>query len=392
MSAARCRSWYPRPRRARRQVGSAKGRQGLFRVRRPAPDDQHITKNSVNHTRQVNIGAKYIKLIAAYFCSLACALAGPALAAQFGLDVRTSNSTCVAFPRPNTNASVNFVQPYPQLSIPDMVALAMPPGDSSHWYYTTLHGLIGRFDNRPDVSSSQVLLDLTSRVQVPDNGGLLQLIFHPNFPTDRRVFVNYNRWGTSSLTWDTVISSFVLSANGTTIDPSTEKILVVQPRGQFHSGGTMFFGLDGLLYIGIGDGTEINGTDLDGTIPSQDLTALRGKLLRIDVDNVPVGQPYAIPSDNPFAGNPRCNPVGNTQPCPEIYASGLRNPFRGDVDLSRGDIWVGDVGFSSQEEVDKVAKAGNYGWPFEEGLLCNGGFPPFTFPASVCNPLDLLPP
>ncbi len=77
--------------------------------------------------------------------------------------------------------------------------------------------------------------------------------------------MNYNRYGTTFyLPYDNVISSFVLSADGTTIDPSTEKILVVQPRGRYHSGGTMFFGLDGLLYIGLGDGTELSGTDIDG--------------------------------------------------------------------------------------------------------------------------------
>jgi glucose/arabinose dehydrogenase len=334
----------------------------------------------VTHARQVSIDAKYIKLIAAYLCSLASALAGPALAAQFGLDVRPSNSTCVAFPRPNTNASVDFVQPYPQLSIPDVVALTMPPGDSSHWYYATRRGLIGRFENRSGVSSPQVLLDLTSRVVVPADGRLVQLLFHPNFPADRRVFVNYTRPGTYNLPNDDVISSFLLGADGSTIDPSTEKILVVEPRGSYHSGGTMFFGLDGLLYIGLGDGAELSGTDTNGKTPGQDLTVLRSKLLRIDVDNVPVGQPYAIPSDNPFAANPRCNPTGNTQPCPEIYAYGFRNPFRGDVDLSRGDIWVGDVGSGAREEVSKVAKGGNYGWPIEEGFQCNGG--------SACNDPD----
>jgi len=203
----------------------------------------------VNHTRQVNIGAKYIKLIAAYFCSLACALAGPALAAQFGLDVRTSNSTCVAFPRPNTNASVNFVQPYPQLSIPDMVALAMPPGDSSHWYYTTLHGLIGRFENRPDVSSSQVLLDLTSRVQVPDNGGLLQLIFHPNFPTDRRIFVNYNRWGTSSLTWDTVTGPRYMRPEDNQAVKDVELVFIEPANTEKGYAASQYVKVDGKLVI-----------------------------------------------------------------------------------------------------------------------------------------------
>jgi uncharacterized repeat protein (TIGR03806 family) len=339
----------------------------------------------VSHARHVTIDAKYITLIAAYLCSLASALAGPALAAQFGLDVRPSNSTCVAFPRPNTNATVNFVQPYPQLSIPDLVVLSMPPGDSSYWYYATRHGIIGRFANNPNVTTPQVVLDLTSRVIVPEDGGLVQMIFHRNFPADRRVFVNYNIAGTYNLTNDGIISSFELSADGTTIDPSTEKILISYPRGSYHSGGTMFFGLDGLLYIGLGDGAELSGTDTSGVTPGQELTVVRGKVLRIDVDNVPPGQPYGIPGDNPYSGNPLCNvPFGNT-PCPETYAYGFRNPFRGDIDPAQGSIWVADVGLGSREEVDKVVKGGDYGWPITEGFQCDST-------ASACSDPKLLPP
>src|SRR5262245_60571656 len=232
---------------------------------------------------------RQIKLCAVYLCSLVSALAGAAIAAQPGLDSRPSNSTCVAFARPNTNASVSFAQPYPQLSISDVVALTMPPGDSSYWYYVTRHGIIGRFANRPDVTAPQVVLDLRNRVTTPYDGGLVQLIFHRNFPADRRVFVNYTRTGTlSNLANDEIISSFLLSADGSTIDPGTEKILVAQPRDTYHSGGTMFFGLDRLLYIGLGDGTSsLNGTDINGKTPGRDLTDLRSKLLRIDVDNVP---------------------------------------------------------------------------------------------------------
>src|SRR5262249_29309264 len=183
----------------------------------------------------------------------------------------------------------------------EVAELCMPPGDSSYWYYATRQGIIGRFANDPNVATSQVLLDLTSRVVVPFDGGFVQMIFHRNFPTDRRVFVNYNRVGTYNLANDGIISSFQLSADGTTIDPSTEKILISYPRGSYHSGGAMFFGLDGLLYIGLGDGAELSATDANGETPGQDLTVIRSKLLRIDVDNIPPGQPYGIPADNPYA-------------------------------------------------------------------------------------------
>ena len=97
---------------------------------------------------------------------------------------------------------------------------------------------------------------------------------------------------------------------------------------------------------------------------------LRGSILRIDVDNVPSGEEYGIPIDNPFAGNPRCGPVGTSAPCPEIFASGVRNPYRGDIDPVTGDIWVGDVGYKLVEEIDKITIGGNYGWSVFEGTQC----------------------
>src|SRR5690606_8860840 len=240
-------------------------------------------------------------------------------------------------------------------------------------------GQIGRFVNQPNVSTRQTLL--TIPVTIPHDGGLVQLIFHPDWPNDRRIFVNYTIPGTYGEANNLHISSFELNATGTAIVPGSERVLIEVPRGSYHSGGFLAFGVDGLLYIGIGDGSELYPDNRP-----EDPTDLRGDILRIDVDDVPPGQPYAIPPGNPFAGNPLCGPVGNTLPCPEIFARGFRNPYRGAIDPETGEIWVGDVGNTDREEIDKVVLGGDYGWSVCEGSrsLPDGG--PCNVPGLI-NPV-----
>ena len=291
------------------------------------------------------------------------------VAASPGLDSRPDNTSCLAFDRPNTNASVDFQRVFPSLLIDDVVVLTQPPGDSSYWYFTTRDGIIGRFANSPDVSSWETVADLGSdRVAVTYDGGLIQLVFHPGYPLDRRVFVNYTTIGSHDEDYDIIVSSFEVMPNGKQIKESSEVILITQPRGTFHQGGFMAFGTEGYLYLGIGDGAP----QQDPENNSQNLMDLRGSILRIDVDNAPPDEVYGIPVDNPFSGSPGCAPIGNSAPCPEIFASGLRNPYRGDIDPVTGDIWVGDVGYTSREEIDKIVIGGNYGWNVYEGTLCQG--------------------
>jgi len=203
-------------------------------------------------------------------------------------------------------------------------------------------------------------------VAVTYDGGLIQLIFHPDYPADRRVFVNYSTIGSYGEPYDIIVSSFEVQPNGRTIKESSETRLIIQPRGTYHQGGFMSFGNDGLLYLGFGDGTIQKDPDNN----SQNLLDLRGSILRIDVDNNPPGEAYGIPADNLFAGNARCGPAGASDPCPEIFAFGLRNPFRGDIDPLTDDIWVADVGYKSREEIDKIVNGGNYGWNVYEGSQC----------------------
>jgi glucose/arabinose dehydrogenase len=201
-------------------------------------------------------------------------------------------------------------------------------------------------------------LDISTRITSGGERGLLGLAFHPDFPTDPRIFVNY-----TDTNGDTQVSSFRADpTRPDAADPSSEvKILhIAQPYAN-HNGGAVVFGPDGFLYISTGDG----GSEGDPQGNGQSLTTLLGKILRIDIDRTGGATPYAIPPDNPF--------VGAADAPPEIYLYGLRNPWRISFDRATGDLWMGDVGQNAWEEVD-VARAGtsgqNYGWNFMEGTHC----------------------
>jgi glucose/arabinose dehydrogenase len=205
-------------------------------------------------------------------------------------------------------------------------------------------------------------LDLTSRVGSSANEqGLLGIALHPDFPDNGFFFLNY-----TNLQGNTVVSRFQATSTAGEADAGSEKILltIAQPYGN-HNGGSLAFGPDGYLYIGMGDGGS--GGDPQGN--GQNLTALLGKILRIDVDG---GDPYAIPPDNPFADGQSGRP--------EIWAYGLRNPWRISFDRANGDFYTGDVGQNQWEEIDYLpegAPAGaNFGWNYREGANPYQGVPP----------------
>jgi glucose/arabinose dehydrogenase len=197
----------------------------------------------------------------------------------------------------------------------------------------------------------QPFLDLGDRVRSGGERGLLGLAFHPDFDANGRFFVDYTRAPDAA----TVIAEFHASAaSPNRADPDQRVLLTVDQPFANHNGGMLAFGPDGDLCIGLGDG----GGAGDPGNRAQNPDALLGKILRIDVDGA---RPYAIPEDNPFArGGGR----------PEIYALGLRNPWRFSFDRKDGRLLVGDVGQDRIEEVDTVRRGGNYGWPLMEGRSC----------------------
>ncbi len=197
-------------------------------------------------------------------------------------------------------------------------------------------------------------LDIRDRVAFGGEQGLLSVAFHPDFPTDNRLYVNYTRASDGA----TVVSEFLADESADRVDGETERVLLtIEQPFRNHNGGQLQFGPDGHLYVGMGDG----GAGGDPRNNGQDLGTLLGALLRIDVDPQN-GQPYGIPADNPF--------VDRAGARDEIYAYGLRNPWRFSFDRCTGDLYAADVGQNQWEEVDLIEKGGNYGWNVMEGAHC----------------------
>jgi len=205
-------------------------------------------------------------------------------------------------------------------------------------------------------------LDLTDRVGSRANErGLLSIAFSPDFPQSRRFFVNY-----TAHNGHTVVSGFIADADGLTADAASEwEVLRIEQPYANHNGGQITFGPDGMLYVGMGDG----GSAGDPQNFAQNMRSLLGKMLRIDVSASSADQPYRVPADNPSLG---------AEARPEIWASGLRNPWRFSFDRLTGDLFIADVGQNKVEEVNfQPARRGgqNYGWKFREGFEPFAGDP-----------------
>lgn len=231
------------------------------------------------------------------------------------------------------------------------VALLQSPGDDTDWYLVEKAGTILRFTDDASKPPTQ-FLDIHDRVDASANeSGLLSMVFHPNYAVNHQVFLHYNREGNPLVT---VVSRFVSSDHGRTLDKNSEQVILSldQPY-ENHNGGQIGFGPDGMLYIGLGDGGS--GGDPQGN--AQNTQVLLGKVLRLDVDH---DKPYSIPLGNPFADGKKGRP--------EIFAYGLRNPWRWSFDSKTGALWLADVGQNAWEEIDIIESGGNYGWNAKEGF------------------------
>lgn len=286
-----------------------------------------------------------------------------------GMSKRVSNTTCIAPSRPvagTGGASLSVQRAFPNLSFGSLSGAFQAPGDSSRWFVTELDGHIRTFANSSGATQAGVFLDISSRVISGGELGLFGLAFHPDYPGDSRVFVSYTTYLNGFL--QSRISQFRSTDKGVTLDPTTETVLVsVNQPANNHNGGFLAFGPDRNLYFGLGDGG--NGGDQWGTIGNgQNTQTLLGKILRIDVSGSSGVVPYRIPASNPFAGHSACNLSGiGSGDCPEIFAWGLRNPWKGSFDRQTGQLWIGDVGQSTWEEADRVNLGGNFGWRCREG-------------------------
>ncbi len=248
-------------------------------------------------------------------------------------------------------------------------------GAGGQFFVTQQAGRVSVFDEEQlttdDISVAD-FLDIDDRVNARGSEeGLLGLALAPANATENEghLYVYYSAANPRR----SVVSRFTLSSANTQADPNSELVIleVAQPY-QNHNGGQLAFGPDGYLYIGLGDG----GSAGDPLGSGQDTSTLLGSILRIDVSQSTPRQPYAIPPDNPFA-----NGGGR----PEIWAYGLRNPWRFSFDRETGELWAGDVGQNRWEEIDLVQRGGNYGWNRLEGNHCFN-------PGEGCDREGTIPP
>jgi len=242
------------------------------------------------------------------------------------------------------------------------------PGDDSRLFVVEQAGRIRVVHDGAAIS--EPFLDIRDNIATTSGErGLLGLAFHPNYGENGVFFVNY-----TNLQNDTQLSRFQVSDDPNRADHDSETIVLEteQPRDN-HNGGMLAFGPnDGYLYVAMGDGGGQNDPGNNG----QDLGNLLGAILRIDVDN---GDPYAVPEDNPFVDTPGARP--------EIWAYGLRNPWRFSFDRETGDLWIADVGERAREEINfqPASSAGgeNYGWRVREGTICRPGESNCDLPGAV---------
>jgi len=268
-------------------------------------------------------------------------------------------------------AQLNVVHSYPNLDISSPVDF-QNDGSSDYLYVVQQAGVITIFYSNDGQTSGSTFIDLTSLTTCCGERGLLGLAFHPNYATNRYFFTYRTSTINSQLT--SVVSRFTAASDGLTANIGSELILLTfdQPYAN-HNGGCIHFGPDGFLYIGAGDG----GSGGDPNNNGQGTDTLLGKILRIDVNNPSGGKNYGIPPLNPFA-----NGVGGR---PEIFAYGMRNPWRFSFDSETGDLWAGDVGQDSWEEIDVITVGGNYGWRVVEGTACYN-------PSSGCDKTGKIDP
>ena len=255
---------------------------------------------------------------------------------------------------------------FPNLSFQRLTNMVQPDDGLDRIFVTEQDGRVHSFPNRQDTPGATLFLDITDRVNPGGNEeGLLGLAFDPGFKANGYFYVYYSAAGPRR----SVLSRFAaVGDNPDDADPESEFIIMEIPQPfANHNGGQLAFGPDGYLYLGLGDGGS--GGDPRGN--GQNTGTLLGSILRIDIGGASEHGNYRVPPENPLVGVPGART--------EIWAYGLRNPWRFSFDTDTGTIWTGDVGQNNWEEVNLVERGANYGWNVLEGRHC------FS-PAASCDP------
>jgi len=253
--------------------------------------------------------------------------------------------------------SMNIERVFPNVSFERMVDLVFSYDDTDQAFLVLQPGRIEVFEYTGANSQPQEFLDIQSKVSNKGNEeGLLGMALSPNFSSNGHFYLYYSAAGPRR----SIVSRFSIKSDDlNSADPNSEQVIleVAQPYSN-HNGGQIRFGPEGLLYISLGDGGGRGDPEGNG----QNFTTLLGSILRIDVATLDSLGTYSVPSDNPFTNF--SNAKG------EIWAYGLRNPWRFSFDSLTGDLWVGDVGQNGFEEINLVTKGNNYGWNVMEGFHC----------------------
>jgi uncharacterized repeat protein (TIGR03806 family) len=283
---------------------------------------------------------------------------------EFGLTSRPANITCAAPALINAGATANIqwlaaFSSLPNIALPS--SLFQLPGDNASWYVLRQPGVILRFANLSTANSFTSVLNIEDRVEFGggqgDERGLLGVAVHPQFMTNRFVFLYYTAVPTSG-GLETRVARYTVKSDGS-FDVNSELIIlrISRPYAN-HLGGQLAFDKNGYLYVASGDG----GSGGDPDELGQNLNTLLGKILRIDINKTSAGKLYAIPTDNPY--------IGNATIREEIWAWGQRNPWRFSFDSETDELWAGDVGQKAWEEINLITRGGNYGWGDMEGDSC----------------------
>ncbi len=259
---------------------------------------------------------------------------------------------------PDDINNLSLVNAFPQLRFESPLDLQSPPDGTDRIFVVERGGLVKVFPNDPQAGEASTFLDISGRTDSSGGEmGLLGMAFHPAYATNGYFFVYY-----TPAPEESVLSRFQVSTGDPGMADATTEVVLLRIAQPFtnHNGGQLAFGPDGYLYLASGDGGS--GGDPGGN--AQNLNSLLGKILRLDVNAAANGLEYGIPDANPFRDTEGARP--------EIFAYGLRNPWRMSFDPETGRLWAGDVGQGETEEIDIIEAGGNYGWNLMEGSSCFG--------------------
>jgi uncharacterized repeat protein (TIGR03806 family) len=273
----------------------------------------------------------------------------------FGLASRESRADLRLPGAPSSRTGVMVSEAFDGLSFEQPLFLAQVPAEDRLVVVEKI-GRVLVFDRAAGTSQADVVLDLSERVITDSEQGLLGLAFDPGFADNRFIYVYYSVASDGPTDQQSVVARFRWDVPDAQVDPASEKVILEIPQpAENHNGGHIAFGPDGMLYIALGDGGGSGDPDDHG----QNTGTLLGALLRIDVHPADDADGYEIPPDNPLVG------VAGARP--ELWAYGLRNPWRFSFDRQSGTLWLADVGQSGLEEINLIEPGGNYGWRVWEG-------------------------